>query len=442
MGTAQIRLQRIFQKPVLAVVLAGGRGARLGPLTLFRCKPELPFAKNRLVDFALANVVNSQCVNNTMVLTQYMQQGLSEHLKTFDYNSHAWGKSVSLVPAQQQLGDDSWYEGTANAVYQNKEMIKRDPAEVVVILAADHIYKLDIRQMLAFHLESGAKFTVCGMTMPTQEAAGNFGVMELNDDSKIIGFEEKPMMPKPLPHNPLQCFASMGIYLVNKDFLLQYLEGDHADEESDHDFGKNIIPRIIKDGEAIFGYDYNENFIPGEVRIEGGKEVPVHYWRDVGRIGPYWEAVMDLVGVVPLLSLYNEMWPVPTAWDRLPPAKFVSPDRSAMRETSDVLVAGGCIIDNHRRLDRVVLSRSVRVERGADLEGVVVFDRSKIGMGAMLKNLIVEEGVCVPAGVRVGYDLAEDIAQGVVIDPHHDLTAWYNPIRIITKCSFGKGCST
>lgn len=425
-----------FRKPVLAIVLAGGRGARLGPLTETRCKPELPFAKNRLIDFALANVVNSQIVNHTMILTQYMQQGLIKHLNSFDFTSHAWGKSVSTVPAQQQLGDDSWYGGTANAVHQNKDMIKNDLADIVVILAADHIYKLDIRQMLAFHLETRAEFTVCGMVMPLHEAAKNYGVMELNESSRIVGFEEKPAVPKPIPGCPDECFASMGIYIANKEFLLRCLEADHADRDSGHDFGKDVIPRIIGEGAAIFGYDYNENMIPGETRMEDGEEVSVHYWRDVGRIGPYWEAVMDLTAVVPHLNVYNRLWTVPTAWDRLPPAKFVTPDRSAIRELSNIVLAGGCIIDNQRNFDHVVLSRSVHTGQGVILEGVVVFDDAKIGKGAVLKNTIVEERVIVPPNVRIGYDLEEDRAHGVVVDPYHDPAVWHAPIRVVTKNSF------
>lgn len=425
-----------FQKPLLAIVLAGGRGSRLGPLTESRCKPELPFAKNRLIDFALANVINSQVVNHTMILTQYMQQGIIAHLTNFDLTSHVWGKSVHIVPAQQQLGNDSWYGGTANAVYQNKKMIENDLADTVVVLAADHICKLDIRQVGEFHREVGAKFTVCGMTMPPRDAAHNFGVMELSEDSRIVGFEEKPAVPKTMPNNPDVCFASMGIYLVDKKFLLQCLEEDHLDPDSEHDFGKNIIPKIIASGGGIFGYDYNENVIPGEVHLESGVEVPVHYWRDVGRIGSYWEAVMDLTAVVPLLNLYNPMWPVPTSWDRLPCAKFVAPDRSAFRELSDVLVAGGCIIDNHHILDRTVLSRSVRVEKGVRLEGVVVFDGAHIGQGSIITNTIIEEGVVVPPGTHIGFDDDQDRFQGVIIDPYHDPSSWYKPIRVVTRNSF------
>jgi glucose-1-phosphate adenylyltransferase len=425
-----------FRNPILAIVLAGGRGNRLGPLTDYRCKPALPFGKNRLVDFALANVINSQIVNHTMILTQYMQQGLINHLSSYDLTSHAWGKSVNIVPAQQQLGDDSWYGGTANAVFQNKEMIKRDLADTVVILAADHIYKLDIRQMLAFHVESEAKFTVCGITMPLSDAAGNFGVMELDDEAKIVGFEEKPIKPKALPENPNICFASMGIYLVDKKFLFECLEEDHNDPDSEHDFGKNIIPHLIAKQAEIFGYDYNKNMIPGEIRFENGQEVQVHYWRDVGRIGPYWEAIMDLTAVVPQLNVYNKMWTVPTAWDRLSGAKFVTPDRSTRRDMCDTIVAGGVIVDDFRRLDRVVLSREVRTERHVELEGVVVLDGAIIGEKSILKNVIVEEGVCVPPNMQIGFDIETDRANGVIIDPYHDFSSWYAPIRVVTKSSF------
>lgn len=427
-----------FQKPLLAIVMAGGRGERLGPLTECRCKPEMPFAKNRLIDFALANVINSQIINHTMILTQYMQQGLIAHLSTYDLTSHVWGKMVNIVPAQKQHDDDSWYDGTANAVYQNRKMIRDDPADIVVILAADHIYKLDIRQMLAFHLEQKAEFTVCGLTVPPAVASGNFGVMELNSDSRIVGFEEKPLVPKPLPESPELCFASMGIYMVNKAFLLDLLDADHVREQSEHDFGKNIIPHIIAKGGALYGYDYNENVIPGEMHVRDEKGTLVRYWRDVGRIGPYWEAVMDLTEVVPMINLYNTNWPVPTAWDRLPPAKFVNPDKQPMRSLANTLVAGGCIVDDNTSLNHVVLSRNVRIQKHVALERVVVFDGVTIGPRVQIQNAIVEEGAIIPADVRIGYDIDEDIRNGVYVDEKHDALAGYPPIRVVTKESFMK----
>lgn len=433
-----------FRKPVLAIVLAGGRGSRLGELTKRRCKPELPFAKNRLIDFALANIINSQVINHTMVLTQYEQQGLIAHLDAFNLNSSVWDKSVSVYPAQQRHGDDNWYGGTANAVFQNADFIAGDDADTVVILAADHIYKLDIRQMITFHQDQKSDFTVCGYSMPTREAAGNFGVMELDEEDRIVGFAEKPKVPKTIPGRGDICFASMGIYMIKKSFLLKVLETDHADTDSKHDFGQNIIPRIIAEKGAIFGYDYLDNIIPGEVQIVDGKEVPVQYWRDVGRIGPYWEALMDLVAVVPQLNLYNPAWPVPTAWDRLPPAKFITPDQSryfaefsscnsAEWYSADYITAGGCIFDSPRRLFRSVIGRSVRTQYGVVVEYSVVFDGAVLSNHASLTHTIVEEGVVVPAGVRVGYDLDEDIRNGVFIDEQHDPQALHPPIRVVTR---------
>ncbi len=427
-----------FQKPVLAIVMAGGRGKRLGPLTQYRCKPEMPFATNRLIDFALANAINSQIINHVMILTQYMQQGLITHLSTHDgLISHGWGKMVNVVPAQQQHDDDSWYNGTANAVYQNRQMIRNDPAEIVVILAADHIYKLDIQQMRTFHLEQNADFTVCGLTMTPEEAAGNFGVMELDDGAHIVGFEEKPAAPKTLPDNPERCFASMGIYMVNKKFLLDVLDEDHVQEDSEHDFGKNIIPRIIAKQGAMYGYDYNENDITGEMHGDA-LVAPTRYWRDVGRIGSYWEAVMDLTEVVPMINLYNKNWPIPTGWDGLPPAKFVNPDKQLMRHLMDTLAAGGCIVDDNTSLKQVVLSRNVRIQKHVVLERVVVFDNVTIGPRVHIKNAIVEEDTHIPPDVRIGYDLDEDIRNGVFIDTEHDPKSWYPPIRVVTKDSFTK----
>ncbi len=430
-------------KPLLAIILAGGRGTRLRVLTEGRCKPEVPVGKNRFIDFALANVVNSQIVNHTMILTQYMQQGLVDHLGRFQLNAPLWGKSIDVVPAQQRLGDQTWYLGSANAIHQNNESIRRDPADTVVILAADHLYKLDIRQFLAYHIEKKSNFTVCGMVMPVHEAAGNFGVMKLDVSERIIGFEEKPANPKSLPGRDGMCFASMGIYIVDKEFLLKLLEEDHFHPGSEHDFGKDIVPRLCKRNAAIYGYDFNENFVPGEVRFVDGTETPVHYWRDVGKIDAYWQAVMDLVEIDPLLNVYNTMWPVPTAWDMLPQAKVIFPDRERyIREFAvtngcaflpDAIFGGGCIFDSPKNFCKAVFGRSIRTEFGVDLKQTIVFDNVHIGAYTSITHTIVEEGVMVPGGVRVGYDLAEDEANGVYVDEEHDPSAPHPPIRVITK---------
>ena len=430
-------------KPLLAIILAGGRGTRLRVLTEGRCKPEVPVGKNRFIDFALASVVNSKIIDHTMILTQYMQQGLINHLGRFQLNAPLWGKSVDIVPAQQRLGDETWYLGSANAVYQNHESIRRDSADTVVILAADHLFKIDIRPFLVYHNEKKAAFTVCGMVMPADEAAQNFGVMELDASGRILGFEEKPSSPKTLPGREGMCFASMGIYIVDKEFLLKILEEDHSHPGSEHDFGKDIVPRLCRMKAAIFGYDYNENFIPGEVRLEGGVETPVHYWRDVGKIDAYWKAVMDLVEIDPLLNVYNTMWPVPTAWDMLPQAKFIFPDRKRYLKEFDVegectflpdiLAGGGCIFDSPKRFYKVVFGRSVRTAYGAELTHSIVFDDARIDARAQLAYTIVEEGVIVPEGVRVGFDLAEDEANGVYIDEDHNPKSLHPPIRVITK---------
>ncbi len=424
---------RVGFRQLLAIVLAGGRGQRLYALTKTRCKPALPIGKHRIVDFALANVLNSRIIDRTMLLTQYQQQGLIDHLNDLGLNSKIWGKAVNIFPAQQQLGE-SWYEGTANAVYQNHKHIRDDPADTVAVLAADHIYKLDLRQMLDFHRERRSCFTVCGMVMPIAEAAGNFGVMELDTSSRIIGFEEKPKSPKSLPGSPGECFSSMGIYIFDKEYLLYVLEADHANPGSKHDFGGDIIPQTIAEGAAIFGYDYGKNVIPGESKV---------YWRDVGRIGPFHETVMDLVAVNPRLSIYNNEWPIPTAWDMLPPAKFVTPDLSRLeREHNGVLlserivntiVSGGCIFDSHLRFVDSVFGRSVRTEFGADIEKSIIFDGAKIGAYTKLRFAIVEEGVAIPNGVRIGFDIEEDARNGVYIDEGHNPAAWYPPIRVVTK---------
>jgi len=426
--------------------MAGGRGTRFGPLTEDRCKPEVPFGKNRLIDFALANAINSRVVDHIMVLTQYKQQGLLKHLNQFDLNNHIWGKFVDMVPASQQLGD-SWYTGTANAVYQNHKDIERDPADTVVVLSADHIYKLYIPQMLAYHYDKEAEFTVCGMVMPTAEAAGNFGVMEVDEDFHIIGFEEKPVKPKTIPSMEGMCFASMGIYIFNKKFLLRVLEEDHKHLGSKHDFGKDVIPRAIKQKARGYGYDHDTNVVPGEVKIVDGVERHVCYWRDVGKIGPYWEALMDLVAIDPQMNLYNDKWPIPTAWDMLPPAKFIFPDKEYYLSQfggvlddlvghnflPDNIVAGGCIFDSPKRFHRVVFGRSVRTLFGTEIDRSIIFDGAEIGSKTSLIHTIVEEGVSIPHGARVGFNLEEDESNGVYIDEYHNAKWNHSPIRVVTK---------
>lgn len=434
---------RRIQKALLAVILAGGRGTRLGVLTEKRCKPELPFGKNRFIDFALSNVVNSN-VAHTMILTQYMQQGLTVHIRKLNLNAPLWGKTVEVVPAQQRLGDESWYVGNANAVYQNHEAIRDNPADTVVILAADHIYKLDIRQLHTYHQDKCAQFTVCGMSMKSEEAAGNFGVMELDANNKIIGFEEKPKTPKIIPGREGISFGSMGIYMVEKQLLLEVLSEDHDDPLSEHDFGKNIIPKLIEKQSAIFAYDYKDNMIPGEIKIVNGVDIQQHYWRDVGRIDSYWQSLMDLVAVSPILNLYNKEWPVPTMWDMLPQAKFIFPNRERYQAEfkdhpypflPDMITSGGCVFDSPRNLYKAIFGRSGRTGYGADIAKSIIFDDVIIGDRVRLIHTIVEEGVRVPDGARVGYDEAEDIANGVIIDKDHDPNADNPAIRIITKDS-------
>ena len=432
---------RRTNKAPLAVILAGGRGTRLGVLTEKRCKPELPFGKNRFIDFALSNVVNSN-IAHTMVLTQYMQQGLITHLRKLNLNATLWGKTVEIVPAQQRLGNENWYLGNANAVYQNHEAIHANPADTVVILAADHIYKLDIRQLHTYHQDKCAQFTVCGMSMKSSEAAGNFGVMELDANNKIIGFEEKPKQPKTIPNREGISFCSMGIYMVSKQLLLDVLLEDSRDSESVHDFGKNIIPKLIARNADIYAYDYKDNVIPGETKMVNGEKVQQHYWRDVGRIDSYWQALMDLVAVDPVLNLYNQEWPVPTVWDMLPQAKFIFPNREGYQAEfknhpypflPDMITSGGCVFDSPRNLYKAIFGRSGSTGYGADISKSIIFDEVTIGRKVQLTYTIVEEGVRVPDGARVGYDEAEDIANGVIIDSEHESHADHPAIRIITK---------
>ncbi len=301
-----------------------------------------------------------------------------------------------------------WYAGTADAVFQNLDFILREGVKYVAILAGDHIYNIDLSQVLDYHKENGSQFTICAFSVESSKAAGNFGVLEV-DDSRVVGFEEKPLYPKEIPNNPGFSFVSMGNYVVDVEFLAEILKADAKNKASEHDFGKNIIPKIIRDGHGVFAYDFSKNNIEGQGH---------NYWRDVGRVSEYFEANMDLVQNKPVLNLYNKNWKIRTFPDHLPPAKVVR-DFESLTGTKGIMMnfiaAGGCIFDAPQIIKYAVFGREARVEFGAVVEESVAFDGVHIGANCTIKRTIIDEGVLVPDGTVVGINHLEDEKRGLIV---------------------------
>jgi len=393
----------LLTKRTLALVLAGGRGARLKELTRWRAKPAVPFAgKLRIIDFPLSNCVNSG-IRHAAVLTQYKAQSLIRHVE------HGWGflaadlgEYIDVVPAQQQV-DEGWYSGTANAVYQNLEIVREVDPEFVLILAADHVYKMDYTRMLADHVAKRGDATVACIEVPPADAAG-FGVMSVDEQDRVTAFVEKPEDPQRLPggNSPQdRVLASMGIYVFNTAFLCEQLERDAADPSSRHDFGKDIIPYLTGRGGL-----YAHHFVDSCVRVEGQRP----YWRDVGTIDAYWEANIDLTKVVPELNLYDDDWPILSRQPQLPPAKFVFDNDSMRGMAVDSLVSSGCIVSG-ATVRRSILFSKVRVGEGSLIEDSLVLPYVSIGRGVTLKRAIVDKRCVLPDGFSAGMNPDEDRAR-------------------------------
>lgn len=383
---------------LLAVIMAGGKGSRLFPLTRDRAKPAVPFGgRYRIIDFVLSNMVNSG-VRSIYVLTQYKAQSLVEHVQ------RAWGVRnthndfVTIVPAQMRTGE-VWYRGTADSVFQNLQSIEDYRPDLVLVFGADHIYKMNVRQMIDFHEKRRAFATVACLPVAIEEASG-FGILEVDSESRIVGFEEKPTHPKPMPGDPRHCLASMGNYIFDPDTLSRELRAD-ADRESHHDFGRNIIPALLDTG-RVFAYDFKQNRIPGAT---GPGEN--FYWRDVGTIESYFEATMDLKNVVPSLNLYNWEWPILSASYSDPPAKLVFDEPARRGQALQSVVSGGCIIAGGLVKDSV-LGRNVFVDEGAEVRESIIFDNVYIGKGARVSRAIIDKNVRVADRDHIGHDLARD----------------------------------
>ncbi len=383
----------------MAYVLAGGRGSRLLELTDIRAKPAVYFGgKLRIIDFALSNAVNSG-IRRIAVATQYKAHSLIRHLQYgWNFFRPERNESFDILPASQRVSEHQWYVGTADAVYQNIDIIAAHAPRYIVILAGDHIYKMDYEQMLQQHVESGADVTVGCVEVPLAEATG-FGVMHVDRKDRIKAFLEKPADPPPMPGKPDVALASMGIYVFDTEFLFEELRRDAADPESEHDFGKNIIPRIVAAGKAVA-----HPFERSCVRSADEKSA---YWRDVGTLDAYYAANIDLTDVVPELDIYDQDWPIWTYSQQTAPAKFVHDEPGRRGVAISSVVSGDCIVSG-AELRRSLLFTGVRVHSYASVEGAVLLPGVQIGRGARLRNVIIERGVNIPEGLQVGWNAEHD----------------------------------
>jgi glucose-1-phosphate adenylyltransferase len=384
---------------VLTMVLAGGEGKRLAPLTLDRAKPAVPFGGNyRLIDFALSNLVNAG-YRRIVVLTQYKSHSLDRHIATTWSLSPMLGNYVTPVPAQMRRGP-RWFAGSADAIYQNFNLLNDERPDYVIVFGADHIYRMDPRQMVDQHIQSGAGVTVAALRAPITQA-DQFGVIETAQDGRSISrFREKPTDAVGLPDAPDQVFASMGNYVFTADVLRRIVTEDAADESSKHDVGGNLIPMLVERGDAQV-YDFSTNDVPGATPRDAG------YWRDVGTLDAFWEAHMDLISVDPVFNLYNHQWPILTWHDPLPPAKFVFADDQRMGHALDSMVCAGVVVSGGE-VRRSVLSPSVHVHSYASVQDSVLLPGVEVGRGAVVRRAILDKNVYVHPGAKVGVDPEQD----------------------------------
>lgn len=391
------RFVSALTKNTVALILAGGRGSRLKDLTNWRAKPAVPFGgKFRIIDFPLSNCINSG-IRRVGVVTQYKSHSLIQHIQRgWGFLRGEFNEFVELLPAQQRV-EEEWYKGTADAVFQNLDILRNMGAEYVLILAGDHIYKMDYGQMLAAHVRNKADMTVACLNVPIEEAKA-FGVMGVDEHDRIVTFKEKPSNPDSIPGDPTQSLASMGIYVFNAAFLYEQLIRDADDPDSVHDFGQNIIPHLISKY-RVFAHRFADSC----VNSSDGK----HYWRDVGTIDAYWEANMELTKVTPELNLYDSTWPIWTYQAQLPPAKFVFDNDDRRGKAVDSLVSGGCIISG-ACLRRTVLFSNVYVHSFSSIEDSVILPDVEVGRNVVLKRVVIDKGARIPEGMQIGVNPEED----------------------------------
>jgi glucose-1-phosphate adenylyltransferase len=409
-----------LSRKTYAMVLAGGRGTRLMQLTNWRAKPAVPFAGTlRIIDFPLSNCINSG-IRRVSVLTQYKAQSLIAHIERgWGFLESALNEFIDVVPAQQRIGDD-WYRGTADAVYQNLDILREAEPEYVLVLAGDHVYKMDYGVMLAEHIESCADITISCIEVPIEQA-GSFGVMEVDAMDRVIAFHEKPAHPACIPGAPQRALASMGVYIFKASFLYDVLGRDAADANSSHDFGHDVIPRVL-DNARVHAHRYARSC----VNMVG--DTP--YWRDVGTVDAYWEAHMDLVEVQPQLNLYDDDWPVLSLQRQLAPAKFVFDDSGRRGMATDSVVCSGCIVSG-ATVRRSLLGFKVRIEEDSLIEESVILPNVRIGRGVTLHRCVVDKDCQLPDGFSAGMNHAHDATRFHVTE---------RGITLITPDMLGQGC--
>jgi len=405
-----------------AMVLAGGRGSRLGELTDWRSKPAVPFGgKFRIIDFTLSNCVNSG-VRRVGVATQYKSQSLIRHLQLgWSFLDGRLGEFIEIMPAQQQVDESHWYQGTADAVYQNLREIRHANPAYVLVLSGDHIYRMDYGRVLLSHVENNADLTVACIEVPLQEAKG-FGVMTVGTDGRVSDFLEKPDQPQPVPGNPDKALVSMGIYVFNARFLFEQLRRDADDPKSSHDFGRDVIPHCVKRYRT-----FAQNFAESCVQ-EPGK---LAYWRDVGTLDAYWEANMDLVQVTPHLNLYDDNWPIWTWQPQSPPAKFVFDDENRRGKAIDSMVAGGCIVSG-AAVRRSLLFSGVQVHSFSQVEDSILLPNVQIGRHCVIKKCILDRDCNLPEGTQIGLNPELDRQRFHVTD---------SGITLVTRVMLGQDTS-
>ncbi len=375
-------------RDVLTFILAGGKGERLDPLTRDRAKPAVPFGGiYRIIDFALSNCVNSG-LRRIFILTQYKSFSLQRHiLEGWNIYSNQLGEFIDVVPAQQRISSD-WYRGTADAIYQNLNMVGDYNPKLVLILAGDHVYKMDYRKLIDYHLEKGADLTVSCVTMPKEDSI-HFGVVEVNKQNMVTGFQEKPEKPKTIPASPNEIFGSMGIYLFNADLLKKELLADAAKSDSDHDFGKNIIPQMIAKKLKVYAYDFAK------------ENEASSYWRDIGTRDSYYQANMDLCGPKPKFDLYDNSWPLRTHYHHYAPFRVYTTGKTP-GTIVDSLVASGCVLES-AQIEHSVVSNNVVIRDGVLIKNSVIMDSVTIGKGAQIQGVIIDKDVDIPAGTKIGF---------------------------------------
>ncbi len=396
---SDLRYVSRLTRETLALILAGGQGSRLHELTTWRAKPSLYFGgKLRIIDFPLSNCLNSG-LRRIGVLTQYKAHSLIRHLV------HGWtgfrpgGREfVEILPASQRVGGE-WYKGTADAVYQNLDIIRTHAPRLVLVLAGDHVYKMDYGPLLANHAEREADMTVCCIEVPIEEAAGQLGVMTVDESGRVIDFNEKPAKPTPIPGNRELCLASMGNYVFNTEFLYEQTIKDADSPNTSHDFGRDIIPSII-DKYRVYAYPFRDP--------DTGEQA---YWRDVGTLDAFWEANMELIGVTPQLNLYDDAWPILTAQDQLPPAKFVFDEPGRRGEAVQSMVSAGCVVSGSSVYRSLLFSKS-KINSYSTVEDSVILPQVNIGRHCRIRRAIIDRGAQIPEGTEIGIDHERDRERG------------------------------